>query len=72
MLRYPASCLFAFYDASRVEITFILPDDSRKTVQAKVGDTLLDVVVNQHVPADGFGMYLPSFEHQKTSLTILS
>ncbi|TGZ73281.1 hypothetical protein CRM22_001614 [Opisthorchis felineus] len=38
-----------------VPITFIWQDGRSKTVSAKVGDSLLDVVLDQNVGIDGFG-----------------
>lgn len=40
----------------RVQLTFEWPDGGgRKTVQANVGDTLFDVVLNNNLDIDGFG-----------------
>ncbi|KER23795.1 hypothetical protein T265_08385 [Opisthorchis viverrini] len=46
-----------FQKASRktVPITFVWKDGRSKTVNAKVGDSLLDVVLDQNVGIDGFG-----------------
>ncbi|KAA3669854.1 ferredoxin-1, mitochondrial [Paragonimus westermani] len=46
------------YDApSRrtVSVTFVWKDGRSKTVAAKVGDTFLDVVLDNNVDIDGFG-----------------
>ncbi|ODM89109.1 Adrenodoxin, mitochondrial [Orchesella cincta] len=42
-------------DAEMVDITFITPDGTRHKTKGKVGDNLLDVVVNNNVDLDGFG-----------------
>ena len=39
----------------RVNISFSFADGSVKTVKAKVGDSLLDVVIDENVDMDGFG-----------------
>lgn len=39
----------------RVEVTFIKANGERIKAKGKVGDSLLDVVVNNNVDLDGFG-----------------
>ncbi|XP_059154024.1 adrenodoxin-like isoform X1 [Physella acuta] len=39
----------------RVKVTFILRDGQRQDVKAKVGDNLLDIIVENNVDIDGFG-----------------
>uniref|UniRef100_A0A915KWD6 2Fe-2S ferredoxin-type domain-containing protein n=1 Tax=Romanomermis culicivorax TaxID=13658 RepID=A0A915KWD6_ROMCU len=38
-----------------VNVTFVLPDGVKLTTKGKIGDTLLDVIINNNVPVDGFG-----------------
>jgi len=38
-----------------VTVTFVTQSGKRHTVQGKVGDTLLDLVVNHQIPLDGYG-----------------
>ncbi|KAG5682303.1 hypothetical protein PVAND_011663 [Polypedilum vanderplanki] len=38
-----------------VEVTFVRANGERITAKGKVGDSLLDVVVNNHIDFDGFG-----------------
>jgi len=38
-----------------VSLTFQFPDGERQTVAAKIGDSLLDVVLDHEVDIDGFG-----------------
>lgn len=40
---------------SRVEVTFIKANGERIKTKGKVGDSLLDVVVNNNIDLDGFG-----------------
>ena len=40
----------------KVTIHFDFPNGSRKTVEAKVGTNILDVVLDYDVDIDGFGM----------------
>lgn len=40
---------------SRVELTFVKANGERIKVKGKVGDSLLDVVVNNDIDLDGFG-----------------
>lgn len=42
----------------RVKVTFILRDGQRQEVKAKVGDNLLDIIVENNVDIDGFGQFL--------------
>ena len=42
----------------RVTIHFMMRDGQKRSVQAKVGDNLLDVVVDEEVDIDGFGQCL--------------
>lgn len=39
----------------RVQVTFVKANGSKIAVKGKVGDNLLDVVVNNNVDLDGFG-----------------
>ncbi|KAB0796355.1 hypothetical protein PPYR_04693 [Photinus pyralis] len=39
----------------QIEVTFLKADGERLKVKANVGDTLLDVVVNNNVDLEGFG-----------------
>lgn len=39
----------------RVDVTFITPDGTKHKTKGKLGDNLLDVVVNNNVDLDGFG-----------------
>lgn len=39
----------------RVDITFVRSDGSKIATKGKIGDNLLDVVVNNNVDLDGFG-----------------
>ena len=40
-----------------VQVHFILADGSRQSVDAKVGDNLLDVIIDKDIDVDGFGEY---------------
>ena len=40
---------------SRVSITFVNPDGDKMEAKAKVGDNLLDVILENNVDIDGFG-----------------
>jgi len=42
-------------NADPVTITFVTAEGERHTVQGKVGDSLLDVVIDKQVPLDGYG-----------------
>lgn len=42
-------------DFFRVNITFVKANGDRIKVKAKIGDSLLDVVVNNNIDLDGFG-----------------
>uniref|UniRef100_A0A2H1VH71 SFRICE_009498 n=1 Tax=Spodoptera frugiperda TaxID=7108 RepID=A0A2H1VH71_SPOFR len=44
---------FFFY--SRVKVTFVLYDGKKLETEGKVGDTLLDVVVNNDLNIEGYG-----------------
>jgi hypothetical protein len=46
------------FSLNRLKVTFIRNDGQRITVLAKEGDNLLDVVVNNELDFDGFGIYL--------------
>jgi hypothetical protein len=46
------------FSLNRLKVTFINNDGQRITVLAKEGDNLLDVVVNNELDFDGFGIYL--------------
>lgn len=39
----------------RISVTFVRPNGEKIKATAKEGDTLLDVVVNNHIEIDGFG-----------------
>uniref|UniRef100_A0A183IWX5 2Fe-2S ferredoxin-type domain-containing protein n=1 Tax=Soboliphyme baturini TaxID=241478 RepID=A0A183IWX5_9BILA len=39
----------------RLTATFVTPDGKKYSGSAKTGDTLLDVVINNDIPLDGFG-----------------
>ncbi|CAB3222533.1 unnamed protein product [Arctia plantaginis] len=41
--------------AEKVKVTFVLKDGKRLETEAKVGDTLLDVVVNNDLNIEGYG-----------------
>lgn len=41
----------------RVKVTFIRASGERIEAKGKVGDTLLDIVVNNDIDLDGFGKY---------------
>lgn len=41
----------------RVTITFLMPDGEKVQTKAKVGDNLLDVIIENSVDVDGFGNY---------------
>jgi len=41
--------------ADKVSVTFVKPDGSKSTVKTKVGENLLDVVIDNDVDIDGFG-----------------
>ena len=41
----------------RVTINFIMEDGEKRSVQAKVGDNLLDIIIEHDVDIDGFGQY---------------
>lgn len=41
--------------SSRVEVTFIKTDGTRINAKGKIGDSLLDVVVNNSIDLEGFG-----------------
>lgn len=51
---------------SSVTIHFNLPDGQRKTAKAKVGDNLLDTVLQNQLDIDGYG-WLPWFLHSMIS-----
>ena len=38
-----------------MSVTFVKPDGSKSTVKTKVGENLLDVVIDNDVDIDGFG-----------------
>ncbi|XP_045541018.1 adrenodoxin [Papilio machaon] len=42
-------------DEEKIKVTFVLNDGRRLESEAKVGDTLLDVVVNNELNIEGFG-----------------
>jgi len=42
-------------NAEPVTITFVTAEGERHTVQGKVGDSLLDVVIDKQIPLDGYG-----------------
>ena len=44
-----------FFSVHRIKITFVLHDGKRLETQAKVGDSLLDVVVNNDLNIEGYG-----------------
>uniref|UniRef100_A0A2H1W1K1 SFRICE_033722 n=1 Tax=Spodoptera frugiperda TaxID=7108 RepID=A0A2H1W1K1_SPOFR len=44
-----------FFVYSRVKVTFVLYDGKKLETEAKVGDTLLDVVVNNDLNIEGYG-----------------
>ncbi|CAK1597757.1 unnamed protein product [Parnassius mnemosyne] len=52
MLSVTNTFLFFF---TRVKVTFVLNDGKRLETVANVGDTLLDVVVNNDLNIEGFG-----------------
>lgn len=39
----------------RLTVTFKRPNGDRTAAAAKVGDTLLDVIINNNIDIDGFG-----------------
>ncbi|XP_055843338.1 adrenodoxin-like protein 2, mitochondrial [Episyrphus balteatus] len=43
------------FDKSEIQITFVRASGERITSKGKVGDTILDVVVNNNIDLDGFG-----------------
>lgn len=43
------------FSPSRVSVTFLRANGERIQAKGKVGDTLLDVVVNNNIDLDGFG-----------------
>jgi len=43
--------------ACRIEVTFIKGDGSKIRTHGKIGDNLLDVVVNNDLDIDGFGKH---------------
>ncbi|XP_055911398.1 adrenodoxin-like protein 2, mitochondrial [Eupeodes corollae] len=43
------------FDKSEIQITFVKASGEKITSKAKVGDTILDVVVNNNIDLDGFG-----------------
>jgi hypothetical protein len=51
-------CVYDDFDYFRVTLTFLLADGSKRTAQAKIGDNLLDVIVENDLDVDGFGKYL--------------
>ena len=38
-----------------VKVTFVKPDGSRQTAKGKIGENLLDIVVDNEIDIDGFG-----------------
>lgn len=42
---------------SRLRVTFVRASGERIEAKAKVGDSLLDVVINNEIDLDGFGKY---------------
>lgn len=47
--------LFFFVSSFRVEVTFVRASGERIKAKGFVGDSLLDVVVNNNIDLDGFG-----------------
>jgi len=45
----------------KASVTFKFADGGRKTVEAKIGTNLLDVVLDHDVDVDGFGKYILSW-----------
>jgi len=41
--------------ADKVSVTFVKPDGSKATAKTKVGENLLDIVIDNDVDIDGFG-----------------
>lgn len=54
-LPCPALANRAFTCHSRVSVTFLRANGERIQAKGKVGETLLDVVVNNNIDLDGFG-----------------
>lgn len=42
---------------SRVNITFVKASGERIKAKGKIGDTILDIVVNNEIDLDGYGMF---------------
>lgn len=42
----------------RVSLCFKLTDGSEHTATAKVGDNLLDIIIDNDIDVDGFGLYI--------------
>ncbi|XP_053625566.1 adrenodoxin [Plodia interpunctella] len=51
----PLSTTKLALNADKVKVTFVLHDGKRLETEAKVGDTLLDVVVNNDLNIEGYG-----------------
>lgn len=41
----------------RVNITFVKASGERIKAKGKIGDTILDIVVNNEIDLDGYGMF---------------
>ena len=61
--------LYIFF---RVTLTFTLSDGSRQTAKAKVGDNLLDVIVENDLDVDGFGRLYAHKMHNFIIVVILT
>ncbi len=65
---------YVFIDLFRVTIHFLSREGEKATVQAKVGDNLLDTIIDQEVDMDGFGQSLfniPTIKARKRTGTSL-
>ena len=42
-------------NGNKVSVTFVFPNGDKKTAKTKIGENLLDVVIDNDVDIDGFG-----------------
>jgi len=54
-LPSPKQLIIVLFLYVRVDVTFVRSNGSKVTTKGKIGDNLLDVVVNNNVDLDGFG-----------------
>lgn len=54
-LEHLGNLTFFFLPLSSVKLTFIRANGERIETKGKIGDSLLDVVVNNNIDLDGFG-----------------